>query len=73
MRVLDLVTDLEWVWSREKFLNRKCVMEEMFAKFEDGEKWQPLSVSVYQLGSSLLRSDVLRNDGHLLRVHLMMS
>ncbi|KAK2174001.1 hypothetical protein NP493_836g01049 [Ridgeia piscesae] len=42
VRVVDLVTGLEWIWSREKFLDRKCVMDEMFAKFEDGEKWQPL-------------------------------
>ena len=45
VRVVDLVTGLEWIWSREKFLDRKCVMDEMFAKFEDGEKWQPLPVS----------------------------
>ena len=40
MRVTDLETDLEWVWSRQTFFNRKYVMQEMFDKFEDGEKWQ---------------------------------
>ena len=45
VHVVDLETGLEWVWSREKFLNRKFVMQEMFEKFEDGEDWQLPPVS----------------------------
>jgi len=35
--MVDLETDHEWVWTREKFLNRKYIMQELFQKFEDGE------------------------------------
>ncbi|KAK2143188.1 hypothetical protein LSH36_870g00010 [Paralvinella palmiformis] len=37
VKMVDLETDHEWVWTREKFLNRKYIMQELFQKFEDGE------------------------------------
>lgn len=40
VKVIDLETDLEWVWTRETFFNRKFVMQEMFEKFEDDEDWE---------------------------------
>ena len=37
IKMVDLETDHEWVWSKEKFLNRKFIMQELFQQFEDGE------------------------------------
>ncbi|KAK7487439.1 hypothetical protein BaRGS_00021280, partial [Batillaria attramentaria] len=39
IRVTNLETKHEWIWSREKFLNRKFVMQEMYDNFQEGEEW----------------------------------
>ncbi|KAK0053203.1 kinesin-like protein KIF28P, partial [Biomphalaria pfeifferi] len=39
IRVINLETKHEWVWPREKFLNRKFVMQEMYQNYLDGETW----------------------------------
>ncbi|XP_076437363.1 kinesin-like protein KIF28 [Babylonia areolata] len=39
VRVINLETKHEWVWPRQKFLNRKFVMEEMYDNFQEGEDW----------------------------------
>ncbi|XP_059144638.1 kinesin-like protein KIF28P isoform X3 [Physella acuta] len=39
IRVINLETKHEWVWPREKFLNRKFVMQEMYQNFLDNEEW----------------------------------
>lgn len=33
----NLENNLEWIWSKEKFFNRKYVMQELFEKYQDGE------------------------------------
>lgn len=40
IKVVNVETKHEWVWSREKFLNRKFVMQEMYQNYLDGEDWQ---------------------------------
>ena len=40
MKVTDLETDLDWMWSKEKFNNRRYVMQEMFENYKEGDKWQ---------------------------------
>ncbi|KAH9524310.1 Kinesin-like protein kif28p [Bulinus truncatus] len=40
IRVINLETKHEWVWPREKFLNRKFVMQEMYQTYLDGENWE---------------------------------
>ncbi|PVD36027.1 hypothetical protein C0Q70_02997 [Pomacea canaliculata] len=39
VRVINLETKHEWVWSRQKFLNRKYIMQEMFQNFQEKESW----------------------------------
>jgi len=39
VRVVNMETKHEFVWTREKFLNRKYVMQEMYQNFTDGEEW----------------------------------
>lgn len=53
VRVTDIETDLQWMWPKDKFLNRKFVMQEMFQKFEDDEDWKVPAVSS-EIGKSLL-------------------
>ncbi|KAK3784099.1 hypothetical protein RRG08_066087, partial [Elysia crispata] len=40
VRVVNVETKHEWVWPREKFLNRKFVMQEMYQNYLDGEEWE---------------------------------
>ncbi|WAR06090.1 KIF28-like protein [Mya arenaria] len=40
VKMTDVDTKHEWIWTRAKFLDRKCVMSEIFDKFEDGEEVQ---------------------------------
>lgn len=40
VKVTDVNTKIEWYWDRKTFINRKCIMSEMFDKFEDGEQWE---------------------------------
>ncbi|KAK3697535.1 hypothetical protein QZH41_019774, partial [Actinostola sp. cb2023] len=35
----NLYTGLEWLWPKNKFINRKYLMQEMYSNFEDGEDW----------------------------------
>ena len=35
MRLVDLETDNEFLWERNKFLNRQCHMQEMYQKYEE--------------------------------------
>ena len=37
MRNLD--NGLQWLWPKEKFINRKYLMQEMYSNYEDGEEW----------------------------------
>ncbi|XP_013392684.1 kinesin-like protein KIF28P [Lingula anatina] len=39
VRVSNLETGYEWVWSKNKFIDRKYVMQELFQKYDDGETW----------------------------------
>ncbi|KAH3701132.1 hypothetical protein DPMN_076116 [Dreissena polymorpha] len=36
VKMTDIETKHEWFWNRQKFLDRKCLMSELFDKFEDG-------------------------------------
>ncbi|XP_046565118.1 LOW QUALITY PROTEIN: kinesin-like protein KIF28P [Haliotis rubra] len=38
IKVVNLETKHEWIWPREKFLNRKFLMQEMYENFQDGEE-----------------------------------
>ena len=49
IRVINLETKHEWIWSRQKFLNRKFVMQEMYDNFQEGEEWDLPPVSRYNL------------------------
>jgi len=35
----SLEDDAEWIWDRNKFLNRKFLMQEMYQNFVEGEEW----------------------------------
>ena len=35
----------EWMWSRNKFMDRKCIMAEMYNNYEDGDEWDLPQVS----------------------------
>eukprot|EP00039_Didymoeca_costata_P024122 m.9333 g.9333 ORF g.9333 m.9333 type:complete len:1041 (-) comp4048_c0_seq2:54-3176(-) len=35
----DLARQINWLWSRETFLNRKYIMQEMYQSFSDQEDW----------------------------------
>lgn len=37
VHAVNLETGLEYYWSREKFYNRKCVMQELFNRFDDDD------------------------------------
>ncbi|XP_050405632.1 kinesin-like protein KIF28P isoform X1 [Patella vulgata] len=39
VRVVNLETKHEWIWPREKFMNRKFLMQEMYQNFMEGEEW----------------------------------
>lgn len=45
--MIDMETELYWYWPREKFLNRKFVMQEMFEKYQEGEDFKLPNVSLY--------------------------
>ncbi|KAL4229280.1 hypothetical protein ACF0H5_012320 [Mactra antiquata] len=40
VKMTDTDTKHEWIWTSNKFLDRKCIMSEMFDKYEDGKDWQ---------------------------------
>ena len=39
VKVKQLDSGYEWFWTRQKFINRKYVMQEMYEDFESGESW----------------------------------
>ena len=39
VKMTDVDTRREWMWSRTKFLDRRCIMAEMYDKYEDDEEW----------------------------------
>ena len=48
MRNID--NDNEFLWNRNKFLNRKYLMQEMYQNFVDGDKdWDREKVSIHLL------------------------
>lgn len=54
IRVTNVESKHEWVWSREKFFNRKFVMQEMYDNFQEGETWDLPPVSHWTLFTFLL-------------------
>ena len=42
----NLSNGTEFVWAKEKFLNRLYLMKEMYQKYEDEEEWQRPDVSL---------------------------
>ena len=51
IKMIDLETDHEFNWTREKFINRKFVMQEMFENYTDGDEWQLPAVRLLTLFS----------------------
>ena len=47
VRVINLETKHEWIWSRQKFLNRKYIMQEMYDNFQEGDEWDLPPVSFW--------------------------
>lgn len=41
----SLEDDAEWIWDRNKFLNRKFLMQEMYQNYVEGEDWDLPQVS----------------------------
>ncbi|XP_036362558.1 kinesin-like protein KIF28P isoform X1 [Octopus sinensis] len=40
VQVTDTESDIEWIWSRQEFLNRKYIMQEVYQQFITGENWK---------------------------------
>lgn len=40
VKVSNIETGIEWVWTRTKFFNRKYVMQEMYENYAEGEDWK---------------------------------
>lgn len=40
VKVTQLDTGYIWFWTKQKFINRKYVMQEMFEDFQNGEEWK---------------------------------
>lgn len=40
--------DSEWVWDRNKFFNRKYLMQEMYQNYVEGEDWEKSQVMKIQ-------------------------
>lgn len=38
--MIDSETGHEWTWSRNRFLNRKFVMQEMYNNYIENESWE---------------------------------
>ena len=37
--------DAEWLWDKNKFMNRKFIMQEMYQNYVEGEDWDVEKVS----------------------------
>lgn len=35
----DLTNDNEWIWDKNKFINRKYIMQELYQNYTDGDDW----------------------------------
>lgn len=42
----NLETKLDWLWSRNQFINRKYLMQEMYQNYVEGEDWQLPDVTI---------------------------
>ncbi len=51
VKMIDLETDHEYNWTREKFFNRKYVMQEMFENYTEGDEWQLPPVCILQIAT----------------------
>ena len=49
VKMTDVGTKHEWMWPRQKFLDRKCIMSEIYDKFEDGETVELPPVNMFNL------------------------
>ena len=38
VKMKDLVSNIEWIWEKNKFVNRKYLMQEMYNNFVEGEE-----------------------------------
>ena len=45
VKMTDVETKHEWMWSRRKFLDRRCIMAEMYDNYQDGDEWDLPKVS----------------------------
>ena len=36
----NLETGMEYLWPKNKFINRKYLMQEMYENYEEGEEWR---------------------------------
>lgn len=58
MKMKSTVDDAEWIWDRNKFVNRTYLMKEMFQNYYDGEEdWDLPEV----FASSIVSSPLLEN------------
>ena len=39
VKVKNLKTNHEWTWDRNKFINRKYLMQEMYQNYIEGDDW----------------------------------
>ena len=58
VKMTDLETNLQWMWPKEKFINRKYVMQEMFENYTEGDEWQLPTVSLLVNHISQLVNDI---------------
>eukprot|EP00794_Sanderia_malayensis_P003504 gene3504-4004_t len=40
VKVKNLANDNEWLWDKNKFINRKFIMQEMYQNYSDDDEWQ---------------------------------
>ena len=45
-KLRNLEKDLEYIWSRDKFVRRKYLMQEMYQNYTEGEEWTLPDVSI---------------------------
>ena len=62
VHVVHLETKHEWLWPKEKFINRKFVMEEMYNDYEDGDPWEKPAVSIEGLEMVRLRQNQITEN-----------
>ena len=52
VKLRNLEKDLEYIWSRDKFVRRKYLMQEMYQNYTEGEDWvlPDVSCKLYFIG-----------------------